>query len=446
MLESSRPAVPFAAGLLIAWGMLASVGPARLRADEPRVAVGRLVSDEGTLLERTKPGQPWKMVPAKGAVHTGDLLVGLAGAALETDKGVRLSLLTDMDKNSPYPILEAAVVLHDSPGYDLDFTLDRGRVDVTNIKEKGPARVRIRFHDQNWEATLNGPGARVALELYGRWPKGVRFTKEPGPKDVPAAGLVLLVRKGHVDLKHGSCQHAMSAPPGPALLHWDNSGGVDESPERLDKLPAWASTDESTSERALRIKKVIEDLRREIVKSSPKAALETFANSDDPNHRATGVIYLGATDDLEGLAKVFNETKYPDAWDRAVVVTRHWLGRGPGQDMILYKKLLERGLKPAQAEGIMQLLHSFGDADLAQPELYRMLVKFLDHEVLGIRGLAHWHLVRLVPAGKKYAYNPLDPKEKRDNARDQWKKLVEEVIAKGELPPKIEAPPKKPAP
>jgi hypothetical protein len=362
----------------------------------------------------------------------------LTGAVVETTKEtVRLTLLTDMDKNSPYPILEAAVVLHDSPDYDLDFTLDRGRVDVTNIKKKGSARVRIRFHDQKWEATLAEPGTRIALQLYGRWAKGVRFHPKPQAKEVPAANLIFLVRKGHVQLNHGSCYHTLSAPPGPARLHWDNSGAADEAPQKLDKLPNWAATEESTSERAERIKKVIEEFRQEAVKSSPHTATHTFVKSENPNHRATGVIFMGAMDDLEGLGDVLTGTDYPDAWDRAVVVVRHWLGRRPGQDQILYRGLMEkRGLKPAQAEGVMQLLHSFGDTELAQPELYTMLVRFLDNEQLGIRGLAHWHLVRLVPAGAKFAYNPLDSKEKRDKARDQWKELIDDLLSKGKLPPK----------
>ena len=400
--------------------------------------VGQLVSPDATLLQRDKPGQPWRALPSKSDVHAGGMLVGLPGAEISAGKGgVRLTFLTDMDKTSPYPIFEAAVSLHDSPDVDADFTLDRGRVDVTNTKEKGAARVRVRFHDQNWEATLEEPGTRIALELYGRWAKGVRFNPNPGPKDVPSANLVFLVRKGRVDLSHGTCQHALSAPPGPALLHWENSGTAEESPQRLEKLPDWTATEESRSERALRIKKVIEELREEMTKSSPAAALETFANSDNPNHRATGVIFMGATDDLGGLAKVFTETKYPDAWDRAVVVLRHWIGRGPGQDQVIYNFLLEkRKMTEAQAATNMQLLHSFGDADLAQPELYKMLVKFLDSERLGVRGLAHWHLARLVPAGKKIEFNPLDPKEKRDKGRDEWKKLVDDLLAKGELPPK----------
>jgi hypothetical protein len=437
MCEHNYPATvrrlaPVAVAFLLGWGAAGGAEPSR------SPAVGQLVSPDATLLERGKPGQPWQAVSQKGEIHAGDLLVGLPGAVIESGKGaVHLTLLTDMEKNSPYPIFEAAVILHDSPDVDTDFTLDRGRVDVTNTKEKGSARVRIRFHDQKWEATLQEPGARIALELYGRWPKGVRFNPEPGPKDVPGADLVFLVRKGHVDVNHGACQHAMSAPPGPALLHWSNSGEADQSPQRLEKLPDWTATEEATSERALRIKKVIEEFRQEMAKSSPAAALEAFATSDNPNHRATGVIFMGAIDDLDGLARVLTETKYPDAWDRAVVVLRHWIGRRPGQDQVIYRSLLDkRKMTPAQAATTMQLLHSFGDADLAQPELYKMLVKFLDAERLGVRGLAHWHLVRLVPAGKKIDFNPLDPKEKRDKARDEWKKLVDDMLTKGELPPK----------
>src|SRR5579875_2866288 len=416
------------ASILVTGGLFGAEAP----------VVARLVSRDGTLFARSEPAQDWQAVAHKGAIRAGDLLVGLPGAVLENSKGtVGLTLLTDLDKNSPYPVLEAAVVLHASADHDLDFTLDRGRVDVTNLKKEGVARVRIRFHDQQWEANLTEPGTHIALQLYGRWAKGVPFRKEPGPKDVPAADLVLVVRKGQIGLKHGPCYCVMSAPPGPALLHWDNSGGSEEAPQKLEMLPDWVATEQSESERAQRIRDTVEKLRQQVLKSSPREAARTFAASQDPNQRATGVIFLGALDDLEGLGQVINETQYPDAWDRAVVVVRHWLGRRPGQDQILYQKLIDqRGLKPAQAASVMQLLHSFGDEQLAQPELYTTLVKYLDNDVLGIRGLAHWHLVRLVPAGKDIDYNPLDPKDKRDKGREQWKKLIDDLIAKGKLPPK----------
>lgn len=404
----------------------------------PTPGIGKRISPEGTLFSRTRFGQPWQKVPAEGAVRAGDLLFGLPGATVQSaNEQVRLTLLADLDRNSPYPILEAAVILHESPDFDLDFTLDRGRVDVRNLKKEGAARVRIRFHNQKWEATLTEPGTHIALELYGRWPKGVPFTLEPGPKDVPAADLVFLVLQGRVDLVHGAVQHALSAPPGPALLHWDNRGQEDEIPEKLDELPAWANKNESTTERAQMVRKLLEEFRAEVLKTSLPKAAETFATSEEANHRALGVVVMGATDDAEGLYKVFTETKYPDAWDRAVVVLRNLLGRGPGMDQLLYRRLIERRkVPPERAETILQLLHSFGDDDLAQPEVYRTLVKYLDHEGFAIRGLAHWHLVRLVPAGQKFAFNALDPKPERDKARDEWKKLIESMLARGELPPK----------
>ena len=40
------------------------------------------------------------------------------------------------------------------------------------------------------------------------------------------------------------------------------------------------------------------------------------------------------------------------------------------------------------------------------------------------------------PAGKDIDFNPLDAKEKRDQGREQWKKLVDNMIEKGDLPPK----------
>jgi hypothetical protein len=422
----------------IGLGWCGSLEAAPVKAGGNSAPVAKLLSPEGTLFARTEFGQPWKTVPAQGMVNSGDLLFGLPGATVQTViDTVSLTLLADLDRNSPYPILEAAVVLHESPGFDLDFTLDRGRVDVRNVKKSGAARVRIRFHNQKWEATLNEPGTRIALELYGRWPKGVPFALKPGPKDVPAADLVFLVLQGQVDLVHGAVQHAMSAPPGPAILHWDNMADVDEIPEKLDELPAWANKNESTSERAQMIRKVVEDFRSEAVKTSLAKAAETFSTSADPHHRALGVIVMGATDDGDGMYKVLTETKYPDSWDRAVVVVRNVLGRKPGMDQLLYQRLIEiRKVPPARAQTILQLLHSFGDEDLAHPEVYKLLVRYLDNEGLAIRGLAHWHLVRLVPAGKNIEFDPLAPKKERDKGRDEWEKIIDGMLAKGELPRK----------
>jgi hypothetical protein len=143
-------------------------------APERRVVVGTCVTPAGSLLQRQDAGKGWKALKEQDPVSSGDLLVALPGAAIDAKNGgVRLSLLADLAQISPYPVLESAVVLHDNDAVDLAFTLDRGRVDVTNRKDKGPAQVQVRVRNETWELSLLYPGTRVALELYGRWPRGV---------------------------------------------------------------------------------------------------------------------------------------------------------------------------------------------------------------------------------------------------------------------------------
>src|SRR5947209_19154151 len=121
----------------------------------------------------------------------------MADTVLESKNGaVRLSLLADLDELSPFPVIEAAVALHPATDVDLDFTFDRGRVDLTNEKPRGAAKVRVRFSKQVWDLTLQEPGTRVALELSGRYPPGSRYNPK-GKNEGPVINLVLLVLKGH---------------------------------------------------------------------------------------------------------------------------------------------------------------------------------------------------------------------------------------------------------
>jgi hypothetical protein len=168
--------------------------------------------------------------------------------------------------------------------------------------------------------------------------------------------------------------------------------------------------------------------------------IDDLLKSDDAYKRKLGIMAAAALDDLDCLGKALREAKSPDVWENGVLSLRAWIGRGPGQDQILYKGLLEKTkLTPVQAETVMQLLHSFSDEDLDNPALYQTLIDYLGHDQLAIRGLAHWHLYRLVPAGQEFGYNPLAAKEERDKAIAKWKKLIPE----GKMPPKTKPEEKK---
>jgi hypothetical protein len=162
-----------------------------------RATVATSVTATGTVVRRGESKKAWQLVAQKGALHSGDLILGLPGAVLASrDGAVRLTMHTGFVGLSPYPVIESAVQLRDNPSVDLDFTLDRGRVELVNRKKTGPAHVQVHVRQDAWDLTLAEPESRVALELSGRWPAGVPFTPNPGPKDAPTAVLVFLVLHG----------------------------------------------------------------------------------------------------------------------------------------------------------------------------------------------------------------------------------------------------------
>jgi hypothetical protein len=398
-----------------------------------------VTSPAASLIARLLGSREFRSLPDKADVYPGDLLVGLPGAAVETPSGVTLKALADYDGRSPLPVFEAAFTLHSNPEVDLDFTLDRGRVDVTNTKASGPATVLVRFWDQQWRVTLDSPGTRVGLELCGRWPAGARFrpaeAKEVNPPS-PHASLALLVLKGSALVKIGAVSVALTAPPGPALLEWDSLAGPRPQPQKLDKLPEWAEPEANLSDRGRKVAEAVEKFRQARA-ANADAALDAFLASADPVEQRLALVTCGATDDLERLAKTLAGAKTLEEWDFGITVLRHWLGRAPGQDQKLYEAL-QAGPRypPAHARTVLQLLLGFTPEELKQPETYEVLIEYLRHDKPGIRNLAAWHLVRLVPQGKAIGYKPNGTPADHEKAYQEWKKLV----PAGKLPP---APPEK---
>lgn len=403
-------------------------------ADEPGKTVARSTSEDGRMMRRKAFGQPWQVVKKNDELPAGELILGLPRASFESkNAAVKVVFWTDWNANAPHPVIDTAVVLKESDKFDLDVMLDRGWIGIANQKKEGAAKVRVRTQaDGEWELTLNEPGAVVTMMVYGRWPRGVPFKLEPGPKDIPSYGAVFLAMEGTTTLKHEGDQQLLREPPGPALVTWDSETGHDTAPAFLDKLPYWASPKSITEDVEARLA-LQERFRKLALEKGVDEALGEFVSSDKPEERRLGVLGLAALDDLIRLGDALRQTRYPDVWDTAVLALRHWIARAPGNDQILYQGMLaRRKWTKVEAETALQLLHSFSEEEVQSPELYETLIDLLDHDNLALRGLAHWHLYRLVPAGEKIEHHPTDPKEKREEAKKAWQKL----IPRGKLPPK----------
>src|SRR5262249_52867748 len=105
-------------------------------ADEPKKPEGRVKAGRGqragaTIVRREAPDKPWQVVKEFDSVSTGDLLItGSQGSVLSANGGARLTAIGSMTGVPEFPILETGVIFHEPKDVDLDFTLDRGRVDL----------------------------------------------------------------------------------------------------------------------------------------------------------------------------------------------------------------------------------------------------------------------------------------------------------------------------
>jgi hypothetical protein len=410
-------------------------GPIDLPAStEPRVAVAKGPAGTGLRVSQGV-GEPFKRPQAGASLYSRDLLLALPGFQADVvpnSKGVKLTLYGNLPELSDSNALESAVTLHDTSVYDLDCTLLRGRIVLTNTKKEGEAKVWLRTGLAGVQMTLHEPGDRVAVEISGRWAPGVPFSLKPGPKNRPVALWDVYVLKGKMDAKAGKNEFSMSAPPGRAYFHGDSvNGPAEEGPQPLKELPSWADP-KALKAPALKMAQEVAVTYRKIIdetdESERVATLLAAAAKDKDKDRALMlrrlvVFALAAMDSVDEVAKLLNESKYAEVRQTAVIALRHWIGAGAGRDEKLYHVLIDDvRFTKGEAETLMQLLHSPFDPE--QAETYETLIAYLNHRRQAVRELAHWHLVRLAPVGRKIPFDASAAQAVREKSAAAWEKLV----------------------
>lgn len=421
--------------LALAAGLALLAGPA-WAADKD--AVGKLVSDDGTVLQRKAGSKQFEPLKKNADVVAGPTTLGVTGSKVDSrDGAVQLRLMTDLEGTSPHPIMEAAVVFKEpEKGVSFDLVLDRGRIALENLKD-AEAKVRIHVRDEVWDLTL-GEKALLGAEVYGRWPAGVFWHPKDNPPEAPTAGLVLLVLRGGAELHHGKKVYAMKAPPGPALYEWISSGAEDTGPKRLEELPEWAKPGAEMSPEAKKKLAMMAKFRESVLKNGLDATIAESLKSPDEGIRRIAVVALGASDNLPALIDALGSDK-ADVREDATLTLRHWIGRGPGQDAKVFEVLTkEKKYTPNQADVVMHLLHTPGPAQLADPSLWEAGIEYLKSDKVAIRQLAAFHLYRLVKDAKKIKYDPAGSKEQLEAAYKEWKKLVPDGSVPENFRPKKE--------
>lgn len=205
--------------------------------------VARCLGKDGSLLILAKGSSTWKPAKHEEELYAGDLIISGAGVSIESlDKSVKLTFRGDIAGNSPLPIRETAIILlPKKEGFDLSVDFERGRIELSNTKEKGSATCQVTlFNDEeHGKVKLIEPGSTCSLEELGRWPKGTHFKPDNKESINPVYDLVYVALKGTSEVSDHGVTHFMSAPPGPAMLSWNSADGSHPIKSKLEKLPDW---------------------------------------------------------------------------------------------------------------------------------------------------------------------------------------------------------------
>jgi hypothetical protein len=393
---------------------------------QPGKAPATCVAVSGLLLERGAKGA-WRSLPAGAAVPANVTVIALPEAELRSaNKAVALRMVADVGHNPKLPALEPGVILHDNPKVDLDFTLDRGIVVLTNLRTKGKATVRVRFHEHVWALTLKEPGTKVCLEMFGRYPPGLPVPVKKGAaevkfQNVPTHDMLLLIPVGKAFVDFGEHGVPMQAPPGRAFVHWDSVIGLCEV-KHVEKLPEWLTKPRSDEEK--KILAIINADVKTLAKGPIGQGLDKLAQADNDHGPRVAAVVAGAVDDLPRMTAALAH-KRAEVRDLAVLVLRTWLGRAPGQAERLFTYLTgDAKYSRIQAGTVLFLLFGPDEEQRARPAMYDVLIAMLGSDKATIRELAHWHLLRLAPAGKDLGYDPTGPAEARQKAQAAWRRLI----------------------
>ncbi len=420
-----------------------------------RVSVGRYAvppQSGPSILATREPGKSaWQRLTAGAQVFTTDDLVSLPGYQSELDLGpdggAHLLLHGHVPEYSAFVVMdllmESAVQLHQpDAGFDMDLTLDRGRIYLSNHKAEGPVNVRLRFANQVWDLALLEPGTEIGVDLFKFYAGDIDY--RAGEPPIQEAMWYLITGRAGIKFDAGEYGDL----PAPAFIRWDNKGPRATDPQRVapTALPglttAWnktppAGTSKADTDRIQLMRDALLSLSGIMSekKAVDSALLEARQREDAPMLRILAIYSFGAVDAIDKLLDVLcNDDAEPHAADRnaAVLTLRRWLARDVDNGNRLFDAKKDAGLlmnydkRTSDAQTALDFLHDFSKEDAANPATFDLLVLRLRSDQLAVRELAYWQLLHLSLGAKVAlpAYNAGWSEDQRNAAADAWKALI----------------------
>ncbi len=397
-------------------------------------------------------GKRWARVPVKGAVYTSDEVVSLPGFTTEvlTSKGVHLTLrgsLREYAQNLLMAyLMESAVALHASDAFDLDLTLERGRVYIKNQRPKRPAKVRLRFETEVWDLALDAK-AEVGVDLFRAYTRDSNYRTGEEPR----CEVYLCALRGDVEVRTDAVETYNLEAPGhpaekkPAVIAWNNFSMRVEGPGRLARVPPIWDRAPPTTPEARAATLVLGELARQM-RTTPNVSrpLLELLEKEAPLRRAVALYCFTGLDDVDRLIDRLGDAQESHAPDReaAIFCLRRWLSQGPSRVKRLHDEKTGAGALVVRADGapgytrgeaqnILEMLFDFPDEARRNPDTFLALADKLESTKVAIAELAYWHLLRLSFPEKLPAFNAGKAIGDRKLAAEAVRRMVEG----GKLPP-----------
>jgi hypothetical protein len=433
-----------------------------------RVSAGRYVvpakAGPTILVNREANQLGWKRLANGGQVFTTDDLVSLPGYQSELDLGpnggARLLLHGNVPEYSAHIkmdyLMESAVQLHQpEAGFDLDLTLDRGRIYLSNHKPEGAVKVRLRFAGEIWDLTLLEPETEIGVDLTKVYTRGIDYHNEE-----PLQEVVWYLIKGRAGVKID--YREFSNLPAPAFIQWDNKGPAPVPQPVLPTVlpifttvwnktpPAGATKPEAEQIQLMRDALLSLSGLMSEKKAVDSALLEARQKDDAPTLQVLAIYSFGAVDAVDKLLDVLcNDDAETHASDRnaAILTLRRWLARDPENSDRLFDAKKDTGLlmkyekRTSDAQDTLDFLHDFSEKDAARPATFDLLVQRLRSDQLAVRELAYWQLRHLSLGARSPLprYNAGGDADQRNADADAWKALIGK-----DLPPTLKPSPPMP--
>jgi len=390
--------------------------------------VGRYVAlpqwGPSLLLQRRGDGYPWLPLRPEGRVAASHLLVSLPGfrSTVALDSGPYLTLWGNIREFSAAPpVAESVVMLHvPESGTELDFTLERGRVQVTNPRADRPVQVRMRFLRQVWDLTIPPDGEIRAHLLW--------LLTSPGGRQREGAAEVQLISRGPGQLRIGNELIQLKER---SAVRWLSVAAKPPRVETLPSLPDWLTKPpDPKDETVAYVRQLLQDWSEHLAGSEEivEAVLARTRRTKFPAQRELGLLFLAALDRPQHLIEVDFLENAQDRVTRwaAIAGLQSWLARSPTNTTELVRLLQQnRGYGRRKAETVVQLLS--GEAVAGSVPLVE-LAGYLDHESLVIRELAAITLAWLAPQeAQKIAYDPAGDAGQRRQAVQRWKDVTPQL-------------------